>query len=85
MALIMNKEGIEKMDMTASSKKELIRSTVFVKPNANYSTSKYCCGIQGARLITMAKDLSISGSSSKSQYKFSMIHTLLENVSNWIF
>lgn len=62
MALIMNKEGIKKTDMTASSKKEFIRSTIFVKQNAKYSTSKYRCGIQSARCIIMAKDLSILGS-----------------------
>lgn len=81
----MNKEGIKKTDMTAFSKKEFIRSTSFVKQNAKYSISKYCYDIQGARFIIMEKDLSISGSSNKSQYKFLMIHMLLENVSNQIF
>lgn len=64
------------MDMTAFSKKEYIRSAIFVKQSAKYSTSKYCCGIQGIRFIIMAKRLSISGSSNKSQCNFSMTHTL---------
>lgn len=59
MALTMNKEGIKNMDMTASSKKEFIRSTIVVKQSTKYSTSKYCCGIQGASLIITAKGLSI--------------------------
>lgn len=64
------------MDMTASSKKEFIKLTIFVKQSAKYSTSKYCCGIQFDRSLIMAKGLSISGLSNKSQCKFSTTHIL---------
>lgn len=64
------------MHMTASSKKEFIKLTIFVKQSAKYSTSKYRSGIQFDRPTIMAKGLSISGFSNKSQCKFSTTHLL---------